>query len=289
MSTFALIHGGGDAGWHWHLVARELRRLGHDVVAPDLPCDDDSAGLQDYAEAVIEAIGKRKQLVVVGHSYGGFTAPLVAARVPVDGLVLVAAMVPSPGEAPDDFWTNTGHSRAVRKQAAIDGGLTGHADPHVLYYHDMPRALGERALRHQRPESTTAYYSRGPLKRWPKVPTTYVLCTEDRLFPARYVRRVVAKRLHIVPDEIAAGHYVTLSRPKALSAMLDGYAARFQSLKTARTAASRGLSRSPGRVRPGTPRRGRRVSAGGSRPPGRRRRAGRPRPGSTRLPDSRRR
>jgi hypothetical protein len=108
-------------------------------------------------------------------------------------------MIPSPGEAPNDYWKHTGHSRAVRKQAAIDGCLTGHADPHVLYYHDMPPALAERALRHKRPESSTAYYSRGPLKRWPKVPTTYVLCTNDRLFPASYVRRVVAERLDIVP------------------------------------------------------------------------------------------
>jgi pimeloyl-ACP methyl ester carboxylesterase len=243
MSTFALIHGGGDAGWHWHLVARELRRLGHNVVAPDLPCDDDSAGLQDYAEAVIEAIDKRTRPVVVGHSYGGFTAPLVASQVPVKGLVLVAAMVPAPGETPNDYWDNTGHGPAVRKQAAIDGGLTGHDDPHVLYYHDMPRALAERALRHKRDESNTAYYSRGPLKRWPKVPTAYVLCTNDRLFPASYVRRVCAERLDVVPDEIAAGHYVALSRPKELSAMLDAYATRFQGLKTARATGS-------GRARP---------------------------------------
>ena len=43
MATFALIHGGGDVGWYWHLVEAELRERGHEVVAPDLPCDDDSA------------------------------------------------------------------------------------------------------------------------------------------------------------------------------------------------------------------------------------------------------
>src|SRR5215208_3311032 len=36
MATFVVIHGGGDVGWHWHLVEAELRRLGHDVVAQDL-------------------------------------------------------------------------------------------------------------------------------------------------------------------------------------------------------------------------------------------------------------
>ena len=88
MSTFVLIHGGGDVGWSWHLVEAQLRKHGHDVVAPDLPCDDDSAGLKEYADSVVEAIGTRKNLIVVGHSYGGFTAPLVAARLPTDAVVL---------------------------------------------------------------------------------------------------------------------------------------------------------------------------------------------------------
>ena len=94
VSTFVLIHGAGDVGWYWHLVEAELRAHGHDVVAPDLPGDDDSLELEDYADAVIAAVGDRRDLVVVGQSFGGFTAPLVADRLPVDALVFVAGMVP---------------------------------------------------------------------------------------------------------------------------------------------------------------------------------------------------
>ena len=53
MATFVLIHGSGDVGWYWHLVEAELRSGGHDTVAPDLPCDDDSAGLSEYVDAVV--------------------------------------------------------------------------------------------------------------------------------------------------------------------------------------------------------------------------------------------
>ena len=102
MATFALIHGGGGSAWDWHLVARELREDGHDPTAVDLPCEDESAGWWDYADAVVGAMGDRSEVVVVGHSLGGFTAPLVCARLPVDLLVLVAAMIPSPGELFDD-------------------------------------------------------------------------------------------------------------------------------------------------------------------------------------------
>ena len=51
--------------------------------------------------------------------------------------------------------------------------------------------------------------------------TRFVLCSEDRFFPPAFSRRLVAARL--VPDEIASGHCVALSRPAELAAMLAGY------------------------------------------------------------------
>lgn len=224
MSTFALIHGAGDGGWYWHLVEAELRARGHDVVAPDLPADDDSAGLPEYADVVVEAVGGRTDLIVVGQSFGGFTAPLVADRLPVDVLVLVAGMIPSPGEAPDEWWDNTGYSAAVREQAARDNGLTGNEDPYISFYHDVPRKLADEALSREREHPSLASMNAPwPLDAWPDVPTKFVLCTEDRFFPAAFFRRLVAERLNIVPDEIAAGHCVALSRPKELSDVLHGY------------------------------------------------------------------
>ena len=77
MSTFALIHGGGGSAWDWHLVVPELRERGHDAVAVDLPTEDPAAGWWDYADVVVEGVRDRGDLVVVGHSLGGFTAPLV--------------------------------------------------------------------------------------------------------------------------------------------------------------------------------------------------------------------
>jgi pimeloyl-ACP methyl ester carboxylesterase len=226
VTTFVLIHGAGDGGWYWHLVEAELRTRGHDVVAPDLPSDDEKAGLEDYADSVVEAVGDRTNLVVVAQSFGAFTAPLVADRLPVDALVLVAGMIPSPGEAPRDWWDNTGYLSAVRAQAARDGGMTGNEDPYVSYYHDVPRHLAEEALSRERAHPSQASMdSPWPLDAWPNVPTKFVLCTEDRFFPPAFFRRVVAERLDITPDEIASGHCPALSRPKELADILEGYAA----------------------------------------------------------------
>jgi alpha-beta hydrolase superfamily lysophospholipase len=216
VATFVLIHGAGDAGWYWHLVERELRLRGHDTLAPDLPCDDDSAGLDEYAGAVVKAIGGRRGLVVVAQSFGGFTAPLVAARVPVDMLVLVAAMIPAPGEAPGDWPANTGFDEVMSRQARRYAGQD-------LVYQDVPPALAEQARRHARGQSDTPGHAPWPLAAWPPVPTRVVLGAHDRFFPAEFMRGVVADRLGVVPDEVAAGHAVALSRPRELASLLDSY------------------------------------------------------------------
>jgi pimeloyl-ACP methyl ester carboxylesterase len=223
VSTFVLIHGGGDVGWYWHLVEAELRTRGHDVVAPDLPIEDDSAGLTEYADAVVEAVGDRTDLVVVGHSFGAFTASLVADRLATDVLVLVAGMIPAPGEKPGDWWANTGYREAVREQAARDGGLTGNDDPFISFYQDVPRELAEEALSKERGQSGTPMETPWPLDAWPAVPTKFVLCAEDRFFPPDFYRKLAAERLGIVPDEIAAGHCVALSRPVELAEILVSY------------------------------------------------------------------
>jgi alpha-beta hydrolase superfamily lysophospholipase len=108
MATYVLIHGAGDSAFYWHLLAPELRERGHEVVAMDLPCDDESAGLTEYTDAVVQAIGDHAELVVVAQSFGAFTAPLVCARVPVKLMVLVAGMVPLPHEKGEDWPANTG-------------------------------------------------------------------------------------------------------------------------------------------------------------------------------------
>ena len=223
MATFVLIHGAGDGGWAWHLLEAELRRRGHDVVAPDLPSEDDSAGLRQYADAVIEAVGDRRDLVVIGHSFGGFTAPLVAASLSADVLVLLAAMIPAPGEKPGDWWANTGYGAAAKEQASLDGGLTGNDDPIIGFYHDVPPELAAEATRRERGQSGTPMDVPWPLDAWPEVPTKFLLCSEDRFFPPDFFRRLAKERLGITPDEIAGSHCVALGKPKELADALETY------------------------------------------------------------------
>ena len=223
MTTYVLIHGAADGAWYWHLLAAELRERGHGVVAMDLPSDDDSAGLSEYADTVVDAIGDRTDLVVVPQSFGGFTAPLVCERVPVDLLVMLAAMIPSPGEPPGEWWDNTGYGEAARSQAERDGRADAEDDPIALFLHDVPTELATEALQKGRDQSATPMGEPWPLGEWPVVPTKFLLCRDDRFFPADFMRRVVRERLGIAPDEIGGSHCVALSRPKELADRLEGY------------------------------------------------------------------
>jgi pimeloyl-ACP methyl ester carboxylesterase len=216
MATFVLIHGAGDVGWYWHLVARELRAAGHVVIAPDLPCEDDSAGIGEYADTVIRAIGDERDLIVVAQSLGAFTGVVVCDRVAVGQLVLVAPMIPAPGEAPAEFWTNTRYGDEDREQ--FD-------DTIALFYQDVPPRLAAEAMERAREQSEARLGEPAPFESWPHVTTQVILCRDDRLLPPTFLRRIARERLGVTPDEIDGGHTPALSRPKELATRLLAYAA----------------------------------------------------------------
>ena len=214
MATYVLIHGAGDVGWSWHLVAAELEKKGHTVIAPDLPVDDDSATLNDYAATTISAVGDlREPAIVVGHSFGGFTAPIVASRIPTALLVFVAAMIPAPGESASDMFGNTGYVEEPQEDSS----------DMALYLHDVEPALAEEALGKWRNQSSTGFGDTFPLNRLPDVPTRAVIGSIDRVCPVDWMEKVVTDRLGIVPVRIESGHCVALAKPVELAAMLERY------------------------------------------------------------------
>ena len=189
MATFVLIHGAGDVGWYWHLAEAAAAR-GHQTIAPDLPCDNDTASLDDYAATVADAAAGRPDLVIVGQSYGAFTATLAASQLPARLLVLLAGMIPVPAKAPASGGSNTGYQHAAEQQARLDGGKTGHDDPLISFYNGVPRPLAEEALRRGgRGESSAVWNTPWPLDAWPDVPTRFIAGTDDHFFPATFMRK----------------------------------------------------------------------------------------------------
>jgi len=146
----------------------------------------------------------------VAHSLGGFTAPLVCSRAAADLLVLVAGMVPLPGETAEEWWVATEHPG-------------GPEDPIAAFLHDVPPDLAAQALANGRDQAAAPMREPWPLDAWPDVPTRYLLCRDDRFFPADWTRQMVRTRLGLTPDEIGGGHCPFLSRPDELAERLAAY------------------------------------------------------------------
>jgi pimeloyl-ACP methyl ester carboxylesterase len=227
MSTYVLLPGAGSDSFYWHLVTPRLTALGHRVVAVDLPTEDESAGLTEYADIAVDAIGDvdGDELVVVAQSMGAFTGPLLCDRVPVSLLVLLCPMTPAPGESAGDWWDNTGSRVAYREAAARDGrSVDGEFDPVEIFFHDVPEDVRAAVFaRGERGQSEKSFHAPFPLAAWPDVPTRFLLGTADRLFPPEFQRRVAAERLGLVPDEIGTGHLAALADPAGLVDRLEGY------------------------------------------------------------------
>src|SRR5882757_3519107 len=100
MTTYALVHGAWHGAWCWERLTPLLQQAGHDVVTMDLPSEDGAATFDSYADVVCAALtGCDDDVVLVGHSYGGNTVPLVAARRPIRHLVYLCAMIPDIGRS----------------------------------------------------------------------------------------------------------------------------------------------------------------------------------------------
>src|SRR6476469_9204750 len=222
MTTFLLIPGAGGRASYWHLVVPLLRTAGHTVVAPDLPAGDGDAGLDAYLAAALFALdgdGGADELVVVGQSLGAFTAPVVAAQRAAAALILVAPMIPKPGETAGEWRTATGQGDAYATAARADGrDPDAPFDEQEVFLHDVPAAAlvpEEPQEQSDRPFSDTFL-----LDAWPDVPTRVIAGRSDRIFPLEFVQRMARERLGVEPEIVNSGHLPALACPEELTALL---------------------------------------------------------------------
>jgi pimeloyl-ACP methyl ester carboxylesterase len=217
---YVLIPGATGRAWYWHRVVPLLEAAGHRVISVELPGDDDTKGLADYAEAACEAARTTTRPVVVAASLGGFTAPLVASALDASAVVLVNAMIPNPGETAGDWWGNTGMEKA-RIARAKRLGYPVEFDLETYFLHDVAPEVVATA-------DPTADQSDRPLRdpcmfeRWP-APVTAIAGRDDRFFPLEFQQELARTRLGVEPIVVPGGHLVALSHPGELAPAILRY------------------------------------------------------------------
>jgi pimeloyl-ACP methyl ester carboxylesterase len=228
VTTFALVHGAGHGAWCWERVVPRLEKKGHRAIAMDLPCEDAAATFTTYADVVIASLAPAAgDVVLVGHSLGGLTVPLVAARRPVKRLVFLSALLPIPGAVPFGPDPDAPPSQAPGLELIThdDGtfSFTPASAASHLYNRCAPADMkwATARLRRQSPAPNRAPC---PLTAWPDVDRSYIACSDDRIVMPEYARYIARSRAGVEATLLDADHSSFLSAPDALAELLLSFA-----------------------------------------------------------------
>lgn len=224
------VHGAcvRDGAWWWHLAAAALRERGIGSVAPALPsCGEggrpagsQGPGLPEDVASVRAALTEDDEpAVVVAHSYGGIvTAEAAAGLETVRHLVLVSSYLPEPGESLSTFGPGT---PPPFLDFDPEGGTFG-ARPDLFaqtFAQDCPPDIArEGAARLAR---QTLAVTGQPVRAaaWHDLPTTYLVCTQDRGTPAAAQREFARRADKVV--EVNSGHHPFLSQPQTVADVIE--------------------------------------------------------------------
>jgi pimeloyl-ACP methyl ester carboxylesterase len=223
------VHGAcvRDGSWWWHRMAGLLRERDVPSVCPALPSCGEAgvtggtggAGLIEDVAAVRQVVRDSDEpTIVVAHSYGGIVTAEAAAGVgSVHHLLLVSSYLPEVGQSLSEFSDGT---PAPFLDVDVDAGTFG-VRPELLvdtFLHDCDPDVQAQAPDHLARQSVQVLGQPVGAAAWQQVPSTYLVCAQDRGTPARLQREFARTAGGVV--ELDAGHHPFLSQPEAVRDLL---------------------------------------------------------------------
>ncbi len=233
--TIVLVHGGTLTSTMWDSVLPHLRTPAITVDLPGRrysPADLGRVTRQDWSDAVAAAVVERDltDVVLVGHSSGGYVIPGTAIAIPerVRRLVFISATVPAEGKRPLDYLKpkltalaldNETTTRAMAAGRTLGGLRPG--EPPIETDLEVVENEGRMGL-----EAPNPLFDPFTWVGFPRdVPRTFVRCTEDRVVTPELVAVMVDNMGGADVVDLDAGHAVAAEAPEALARLLDDLAA----------------------------------------------------------------
>jgi len=233
LSTIILVHGAWADATAWQAVVPLLKAQGHEVIAVNLPGHGTDAtsftniSLQSYTEVVKNAIGDRKNVVLVGHSMAGLVISQVAEEIPaqIKELVYLAAYLPQNGEsllslAKQDPDTHIG--KYLKIDEATGSAIVAKDGVIDVFAADAPAQVGEYIANNIKPEplaplATPVTLTNG---KFGSVKKVYIHTTNDHAVSFTLQKAMVKNSPVSNEYSLPSSHTPFISMPDKLAAIL---------------------------------------------------------------------
>jgi pimeloyl-ACP methyl ester carboxylesterase len=232
--TIVLVHGDWADGSSWNAVTKRLIARGHHVVVPPNLLrgpNEDSAYLRSYLESI------QGPIVLAAHSYGGFVITNAAAGVAnVKALVYIDAFIPDEGETALELVPGSCVGEDPTKvfnlvpiaggfdlylQVAPNGPYDGFAE---CFANGVDRRTTALLAATQRPAFSNQFAETSGPPAWKTIPSWSLIGTEDHVVPPEQ-QKIMSKRARATIETVKAGHLSLITRPDAVTKMIEHAAA----------------------------------------------------------------
>lgn len=221
-----LVHGAWANGSSWARVIPLLQARGLDVIAVHNPM---SAFEADVAATRRVIDDQTRNVVLVGHSYGGAVITEAGRSDKVRALVYVAAFAPSDGESVNSIIGASGQPPWFGDVHADAGGMLTLSRHGMATYFAPDLPAGEAALlaATQAPMAAGAFDGKVTSAAYRQKRSWYVVADDDRIIPPD-LQRAFASKMGAATTHVASSHVAMLSHPKAVA---DAILAAVDSIK----------------------------------------------------------
>ncbi len=216
MATVVLVHGAWHGPWCFTKVLDGLAARGIDAVAPELPL---LGGLGADAELVAELVaGIDGPVVLLGHSYGGQVISAAAADATnVAHLVYLCALMLDEDEKLQDVMGGGPNAYDAVKRDGDHRVVIPELAP-ATFYGDCSQSDIDLALRSCRPMPASPPPGPGGAPAWKSIPSTYVVCEQDKAIPPDSQRHLARHATDVVTWDVS--HSPFFSRPDLMVDLL---------------------------------------------------------------------
>ena len=232
MSTYVLVHGAWHTGAELEPVAAVIRAAGHQVFTPTIkgsrPGDAKTTGLDEAIQSIVDylAVNNLKDVILLGHSYGGMIITGVADRAAdrIRRLVYWNAFVPNNGESLNDMVPPiyVGLFDAIAAERGDGSVVLPFPIWREAFINDADLETAQRTYDILNPHPLKTFSDKISLQTNPAEMTiarSYINCTEDTALPHGYPwhPRLSEKLGLFRLIQVPGSHELCFSNPQALA------------------------------------------------------------------------